>query len=784
MNFKKLIPLIFIFSFILLFSQVYASGECNVYTGPAGAFIADNGDTCVCEETTSTDINGTVSIAYMATCSISTTCNAQTGPAGVTWVNPDGYNCICNQTTSTDPNGTVSIAYMATCSPPPVVVEQIRCNAGTVGKVIETNGQKCVCVQVKVESNGTTTNPDNKYILQCSTTGTTSGGGSVPPKPSVGTTVSADPNGVNTVCRDEIKALNSQIQELSKPDMSYVKERLNNIRVARQKIDNLFQEYKECRWNKLENQSSSSSPITGRITLVSNYIGPASSSSVATTSADSIGSVTMQTAISTDKLNVAQEVIPLENIETIETENTNYAVSIQARIDNELNNDTNLSDACKEKLKLIKEQMNIIQQNITELKKFRDDNKDLLTQIKELVKQRNEKLKTCFGVKEGNFDCKVPEDLILRLKELDTQKSKLQETMIANSITVSAGTINNDEYTKLKEEYLAITQKIQAIKNDCAIRQTTTQVQNICPEKNDILANMDGLKKKLELTTNEQEIYDIKTKLEYLNSKYSNLVCAQPTTGEKPIATAQGNVDIDACVNSLVEKAGIEADVAKYACQKKFNQEDQGYKDRLVELEAKIQAQQQIIDNLKSKIADIQERINSLTSDEKIKFIQDNATSIKEDTLAKIDKKIESLKKLIENIDNSEMNSEKKTEMVDSINSRIAALEMLKTNITNAETTDELKNYIKEAREADSLANKEFIISGLTQQSTELEKIINTYLADTKDYESLKVELDALNTKITGITDQSTNQEINSIKEQYRALKEKVKVLAKEVESK
>ncbi len=688
MNYKKLIPLFIIFSFTFLFSQVYAVNDCN----------------------------------------------SQTGPAGITWVGEDGASCTCQETISTDENGSEIISYMGICA------------YSQGGSSTET---------VPPE-------PDMTRVPDTSRTGT------------------IEP--INSECSIEIKELNLKIQELNNPHTDYVKERLINIRQARQRIDNLFQAYKECKWQKFENHTTQNSTMTGRLVLVD----PVSSTSTSPiVSVDSMTSITMPIGAEDEKSINDSEIL---SVETIETENSNYMDSIQGRIDTELNDDLNLSEDCKEKLSLIKEQIEIIKQNIAELKKFREDNKETLVQLKELIAQRNEKLKNCFGIKENNFNCKVPEELINKFKELDKQRNILKEALVSSSES-TATQLNQEEYRKVKEEYFAISQKIAAIKNDCVTRQNLTKVENICQEKTDILRKMDDLRKDMETSTSDQANYELKIKLDYLNKKYLNVVCAQPTTssavsGNKSEVQAQGIVNIDTCVNNLIDKAGIEEDVAKFACQNKFSQENQSYKDRLVELESKIQAQQQVINNLRSKIEGIQDRINNSNPGEKDLFIQENAVDIKSDTVAKIDKKIESLNKLIENIDNSEMVEATKTKQVDSINTKIANLDMLKTNIINSETTDELKNYIKDARIADNLANKEFIVSSLKKQTTELERIITTYLGDNNEYNYLKTEIDSLNSKISEITNESTNQEINSIKEQYSALKEKVKSLAKEVESK
>jgi len=661
-------------------------------------------------------------------------CDSQTGPAGITWVGEDGSSCTCQETISIDENGSEIISYMGICA----------------------------------------------YLQGGAPTE------SVPPEPDMdrapNTTRAGTIEPINSECSMQIKELNLKIQELNNPHTDYVKERLINIRQARQKVDNLFQAYKECRWKKFENNTRPNSTMTGRLVLVD----PVSSTSTSQiVSVDSMISITMPVGAEDEKPINDSEILLIENIET---ENSDYMDSIQDRIDKELNDDLNLSEDCKEKLSLIKEQIEIIKQNIAELKKFREENKDTLVQLKELIAQRNEKLKDCFGIKEGNFDCKVPEELINRYKELDKQRNSLKETLVSSSEDTFTQS-NQEEYRKVKEEYFAISQKIAAIKNDCVTRQNMTKVENICQEKTDILRKMDELKKEMETSTSDQANYELKTKLEYLNKKYLNVVCVQPITsqvvsGNKPEVQVQGTVSIDLCVNNLVEKAGIEEDVAKFACQKKFSQENQGYKDRLIELESKIQAQQQVINNLRSKIESIQDRITNSNPGEKDLFIQENAADIKNDTVAKIDKKIESLNKLIENIDNSEMIETTKTKQVDSINTKIANLDMLKTSILNSDTTDELKNYINDARIADNLANKEFIVSSLKKQTTELERIIITYLANNNEYNSLKSEIASLNSKISEINTESTNEEINSIKEEYNALKEKVKSLAKEVESK
>jgi len=700
MNYKKLIPIFIIFSLTLLFSQVYAE-ECNIDTGPAGA----------------------------------------------TWIREDGSSCICQETISTDANGTEVINYLSICS--------IKASSSPGGKVPMEYEQRA---KQEIQNSGISQNRDTAVAT----------------------------NNVDSACREDIDRLNLNIKELNLENNGYIKDRLNNIRQARQKIDSLLNEYKDCRLIRIKNQSRPNSVITGNLTLADSTV----MSDVSST--DSLTSITMPSSDSTMTTADDSEILSLDKIEE---ENTEYIDSIQEKVNTELNSDFNLTENCKEKLNLVKEQINIIKDNKDLLKTYKEENKKKLERLKELIKQRNEKLKDCFGFKEENFDCKVPEELIKRLKELDELRNRLKEDLASDSETSSLDS-TKDEYTRVKEEYLALSEKIKTIKSDCITRQNTTRIENICTEKTDILKKMDELKSAIELTTSDKGAYELKTKLEYLNKKYNNVVCLEtvssssvaPSTSQDtltiPVIDQKDNANIDVCVNNFVNKAGIEEDVARFACQKKYSLENKGYTDRVSELESKIRAQQQVIDNLKSKIKDIQERINNATPEERAKFIQDNSADIKEDTLAKIDKRIESLKKLIENIENSEMIETNKTDRIDSINTRIANLEMLKTNITNAETTDELKTYIQEARVAEVLANREFIISSLKNQIVQLDKIITTYLASNSDYQAIKAEVDSLNTKLSEVSEDSSNQDLENIKDEYFTLKEKVKSLAKGVENK
>ena len=838
MNTKILAYFFMVLGFVLLFSQIYAL-ECDEQTGPAGANSQENGKTCVCTPLTKTEDDGTKITTYYEICSqgiskpretisqaslvdeetdsinidsiLSNQCNS-----GASSDTESGNSCISywwgkvnlhliDGEWITDPDGVSGadidkLEYCKKFWPNTNVVKAAGIKKTNVWKnrgnqdgpfYSEKMAYKCIVdnsLPSCREVNGACCEGDicNESAVTCESGTTTK-------------FVGCDEQCVTKVkciqanqdCSAEIEAYNKQIKDLYAPYIDSIQEKQTNIKNAKDEINNLLKEYKECKIINQEdlNIAERTSPITGNFgfanasqvnaSIATSIDDSIDVMSVTTTSDSGTVSGGMGVATNTNISEADQQLISSEDvIATIDKENNSFIASVDARLET-IARDTNVSSDCLVIISEIRNQKQIIETNLAELNKFKEDNQDLMNKIKELFKLRNELIRDCVGITNSNFECNIPIELLDQLRGIETKMSNTKEEI---NTEIDPSQDRYSEYTAIKEEYLLIKNKIQAIKDDCKIRMKVSTGQGICSEKADILKSMDQIKSELELTTSDEDAYQLKTKLEYMQQKYSNVICAEPTTsavGTTEVAPASIN-DMETCVNSLVEKAGVEQDIARNACSQKYSAESQGYQERLLALEKKIQEQQAIITNLKSRISDIQEKLNNATPEEKAKFIEDNASDIKSDTIAKIDKKIESLKKLIENIDSSEMDDAKKAEMIDSINNNIASLEMQKANIENAETTEELKVYLTEARNADNLANKEAIISSLEKQTLELETIIDKYFRANADYQNLVTEINALKEKISTISSESTSEEINSIKEEYKALRDKIKSIAQE----
>ncbi len=728
MNFKITTYLFVILGLIMLFSSIYAEGECNPQTGPADATWLEDNATCICVQTVSMNGNGVQSTSYIASCSDPIPISTSGG----------------NSTQSSDANSTQSSDANSTQSP----------------------------TTATTSSNEDTTQSSEEIDVQVNSASTNSSTG-------VGQST--------TECQIQIKEYNKKIKDLYSSHSSFIKEKQTNIKNARDEINRLLKEYNNCKPNK---QQGRLDEINKKPTITGNFILGNSVSIENVIGSDQVMAITIAEAptVSGTINNDDEQFIASEDlVAAIDNENNSFLTSVDVRL-NTTEGDENLSTDCVAIKEKIKKQMEIIKKNLLELHDFKDQNKELVDKVKELIRNRNQLIKNCMGV-QTTIECKVPEELLNKLRELEIKMSTVKGEIISDT---DASQDNYSEYTSIKEEYLAITNKIKVIKDDCQIRGKVASGQDrICQEKADIIRNMDEIKNALEQTTNDEEAYQLKTKLEYLQQKFSGVICADPNFVGSKDEVAISSIKISAnaknnlreCITSLVDKAAVDEEIATNACAQKYSQEGQGYKERIMALEQKIGEQQDIITNLKAKMLGIQQKINNATSETKTQFIEENASDLKTDTIAKIDRKIESLKKLIENIDSSDLDDTKKEEMIDSINNNIASLNRQKENIQNSETTDELKTYLTEARNADGLANRGAIISGIKTQTMELERIMNKYFLTNQDYQSLKLELDALKAKIASISQNSSDTEINSLKEQYKALRDKIISSSQEVET-
>jgi|GEM_PF-2489833 len=720
MDLKNIVCLFIAFGFVLFFAQVYANGECNEQNGPAGAIWIEN-----------------------------------------------GYTCICSQTISMSSNGVQNTSYMAICSPESTTTSNNGGNGTSGGSSQSTNSNIATAGITEAPTPSSTSNSQNSNNIHTKQPASSNGGSS---------------NLSTTDCKNQVQEYNQKIKNLYLPYASFIKEKQENIKNAKIEINKLLKEYNdECVLNTLQDREGYLKPtITGNL-IVGNTV-----SMVNIVGSDQVMAVTIaeqSTVVETVEVD-NQFTVYEDLVSTIENENNSFLTSVDARLDR-IKTDTNLSTEClaiKEKIIIQKE---IIKKNIWELNKFKEENTDLCNQIKELIRTRNQLLKECMGTSTISVDCEIPGELLDKLREIETKMATIKETMASDT---TSSEDNYSKYTVLKEEYLAITNKIEAIKADCQIRvKVISGQESICEEKTNLLKDMDDLKRMLSEATNDEEAYQLKAKLEYLQQRFGAIVCADPeltdTEEVKSILVDSSTQDyLTECINNLVEKAAVDQEIATNACSQKYSQENKGYQERIRALEQKISDQQKIITNLESKILDIQEKIRTANSEDKMKFIEENADDLKIDTIAKIDKKIESLKKQIENIDSSSIDDAKKEEIIDSINNPIANLNMQKERIQNSETTNELKTYIVEAKNADEFANRTAMISGIKKQTTELERIINKHLTDNQNYPDLQLELVALKESISAISANSANTEITTLRNQYITLKEKVITSSQEVE--
>ncbi|MEI8364704.1 MAG: hypothetical protein WCF78_04605, partial [archaeon] len=435
MNNKILAYFFVVLGLILLFSQIYAL-ECDEQTGPAGANSQEDGKTCVCTPLTKTDDDGTKITTYYEICSsgvskpretisqvssvdektdspinidsiLSNECNSgasantKSGNACISyWWGKVNLHLVDGEwITDPDEVSGADIDKLEYCKkfwPNTNVVKAAGIKNTNAWKnkgnqdgpfYSEKMAYKCIIdnsLPSCTEVNGACCDGDicNEASVTCES----------------GTTVKfvgCDEQCVTKVkcvkenqdCSAEIEVYNKQIKDLYAPYIESIQEKQTNIKNARDEINNLLKEYKDCKKNNQEdlNTTVRTSSITGNFGFAN---ASPISASIVTSIDESIDVMTVTTspsdsrtvsggtgvAATTNISEADQQLISSEDIiAAIDTENNSFITSVDARLET-IAKDENVSADCLAIIGEIRNQKQIIETNLAELNKFKEDN--------------------------------------------------------------------------------------------------------------------------------------------------------------------------------------------------------------------------------------------------------------------------------------------------------------------------------------------------------------------------------------------------------------------------
>jgi len=167
------------------------------------------------------------------------------------------------------------------------------------------------------------------------------------------------------------------------------------------------------------------------------------------------------------------------------------------------------------------------------------------------------------------------------------------------------------------------------------------------------------------------------------------------------------------------------------------------------------------------------------TNTQRNNYLQQNSSTIKQDTSLKIDDAVIRLQKVVTNVSLSDMNDTQKNVIINMLNNRIATLQQSRDNLSSSQDVNSFKDDLKNARVSDLNAKRVMVVSSLKLNVSQMNDIINKYFANNKDQALLKTQVDSLKSELDTLNMNNINiQEVNRIRENYNKLKAKLKAYA------
>lgn len=391
------------------------------------------------------------------------------------------------------------------------------------------------------------------------------------------------------------------------------------------------------------------------------------------------------------------------------------------------------SDKClreKEKYDIEQQKLKKLKEEINQLKL---QHKEIIETMSHLKKERDILIERC--TQKNTIEiCNIPQDLILQEKELIKEINTLTQ--------LSLNSLQKDEHLEklkiLRNEYRLIQEKINFIKESCNRQKNQpVEIEKPCAEKDEIKKILEELYNLVNNTLDEKEIYLLKEKIIYYEEKLNNFSCD-----------------------------GIKTE----------DQKTEYLEKKIKELESEKERLKSEINNLKSTITQLKEKFSLAKKEEKYKLIFENSKDITQHTAAIVEKDIINLKKVLENINASNMSEETKEKIREKLQLKIANLEQTRSTLSFVLTAEELENVVNDAKELTLNSKKLATMSVLEKNILTLSSIIDKYLLESKNYLLLKNEVDQLLKDVSNISIDSLNQEdIIVFNNRYQELKEKVR---------
>jgi len=420
------------------------------------------------------------------------------------------------------------------------------------------------------------------------------------------------------------------------------------------------------------------------------------------------------------------------NIEDLEKEIAN------ASEDNESTNTT----VCKEQRQIIKEKRDVWKLKVQAIKAFRETNKTDMLQVEKLKAERLEKQKSCNPNQIRAVPCEIPQELLQRQKELNSQMMEMQTEL------ASTENANKEEfiakYKPLKEEYKSISDKINTISGACKQTERVFTQESICKPDAGLMQEIEKIKKSLQTSIDEKETFELKRALEYSLQKMNT-------------------------------KCGIDSVQGIGVSNTQPISETEMLKKQIADLKSQIQSKDREIQKLKESMMTVKDEMKNAGQERKTEVLEANADKIVAHTIALLDKRIDELKMKISSIESAkDISEEEKSKLIERLNNRIADLELAKSEISDVSTPQELRQTINNARISENQAIIENKVVLLKRNTTELSRILETYYKESNKYNQYVQKMNDLLNKISLTSEKATIAEVDAVVKDYKNLKEEI----------
>ena len=307
--------------------------------------------------------------------------------------------------------------------------------------------------------------------------------------------------------------------------------------------------------------------------------------------------------------------------------------------------------------------------------------------------------------------------------------------------------------------------------------------KNNCSNKKKLISEKLDLYNLLAQANSDSQKYLIKQKMDYLGKKINFYICSDAINVSKipknlNLSKFKSKLyleNFNNCVNKSIVSNHSE-DYAHISCKIKFNLQEYFIQKNLDDLNKQLSVIDFQIKNQDPKIYSFMSSYLSSSDSQKIKLIQDNNIILLQNTYFKLNKDIILAKKLIDEVNLTDMESSNKLKVISNLNQQIADLKMITAKLEDInQTSIEIKKNISLARSEDINFKRNVFLDELFKNKFVLSNLVDKYFVGRSFYSDIKSKIDKFGMNINKINlaidnDQTLIQELN----EYLSIKQEI----------